>query len=200
MESSLDGPLQKRIRELENGIREFRRREQMLAGELETLQQVATQLITAHGMEALYDQILDTALAILNADLATIQMVHPKRGTNGELKLLAHRGFSEEAAQRWVWIGADSRTTCGEALRTGQRVIVPDVRHCDFMAGSKDLVAFLEMGIQAAQTLPLVSRSRRTGRDGHHLLARASRAVRERVARIRHSGATRRGLHRACSG
>ena len=159
MESSVDRHLRERIRELEHSNREFWRRERMLAGELETLQQVATQLITAHGMEALYDQILDTALAILNADLATIQMVLPKRGAHGQLRLLAHRGFSEEDAQRWEWIGVDSRTTCGEALRTGQRVTVPNVRHCDFMAGSKDLEAFLEAGIQAAHTLPLVSRS-----------------------------------------
>jgi PAS domain S-box-containing protein len=131
----------------------------MLATELQTLQHVASQLITAQGTEALYDQILDTALAILNADLASIQMFHAGRGTNGKLKLLAHRGFSAEAAKRWEWVGPDSRTTCGEALRTGRRVTVPDVRHCDFMAESEDLQAFLDVGIHAAQTLPLVSQS-----------------------------------------
>jgi PAS domain S-box-containing protein len=129
------------------------------ADELKTLQQVATQLITAEGMAGLYDQILDTALAILHADLASIQMVNPERGRPRELKLLGHRGFSPQAAKRWEWVNTDSRTTCGEALRTGERVVVPDVRQCDFMAGSEDLEAFLDAGIHAAQSLPLVSRS-----------------------------------------
>jgi GAF domain-containing protein len=110
-------------------------------------------------LEALYDLILDTALEIQNGALATIQMVHPKGGANGQLKLLGHRGVSEEAARRWEWVNTDSSTTCGEALRTGRRVTIPDVRHCDFMAGSEDLKTFLDAGIHAAQTLPLVSRS-----------------------------------------
>jgi GAF domain-containing protein len=131
----------------------------MLSTELEALQEVATQLITAQGMEALYDQTLDTALTILQADFASIQMVHLEPGTKGKLKLLGHRGFSAQAAKRWEWVGQDSRTTCGEALRTGRRIDVPDVRKCDFMAGSEDLKTFLDAGIHAAQTFPLVSRS-----------------------------------------
>jgi hypothetical protein len=73
----------------------------MLARELsaaERLQQVSTQLITTRGTEALYEQILDTALAILRGDFASIQQFYPDRGT-GELRLLGHRGFSAEGGQ-----------------------------------------------------------------------------------------------------
>jgi GAF domain-containing protein len=161
----------------------IRHSQQIEEDELQTLQQVATQLISASGMEVLYDRILDTALAILHAELASIQMIHPERGT-GELKLLGHRGFSPEAAKRWEWVDKDSSTTCGQALRSGRRVIVPDVRNCDLMAGSEDLEAFLDAGIRAAQTLPLVSRSGELlgmvttyWRDPHELSARESRAL-----------------------
>src|SRR5215467_8563050 len=133
--------------------------QRMLATELEALQQVATQLITARGMKALYDQTLDAALTILHADFASIQMVYPEPGTKGKLKLLGHRGLNAEAAERWAWVDQDSRNTCGEALRTGRRVVVPDIRQCDFMAERGDLKPFLDAGIHAAQTLPLVSRS-----------------------------------------
>ena len=158
MESEVERLVRERTRELEAANAALRKSEQMLAKEIDAaqrLQHVATQLMVVQGTEALHEQILDTALAILHADLASIQMVHPERGTTGELKLLGHRGFSGQAAKRWEWVGADSRTTCGEALRTGQRVIVPDVRTCDFMAGSEDLKAFLDAGVHAAQTLPL---------------------------------------------
>src|SRR3954471_20185497 len=103
------------------------------------LQQIATQSIDAGGIEALYEQILDTAMAILHSDFASLQMFHPERGSSGELRLLGHRGFSAEAVRRWEWIGPNARTTCGEALRTGQRVVVTDVRNCAFMVGSEDL-------------------------------------------------------------
>jgi len=86
-------------------------------------------------------------------------MFYPERGTNGELRLLGHRGFSTEAAKRWEWVNSSTRTTCGEALRTGRRTVVSDVRTCGFMAGSKDLEGYLAAGIRAAQSLPLISRS-----------------------------------------
>jgi PAS domain S-box-containing protein len=142
-----------------NSSESLRKTKQTQGKEREALPQIATQLITASGIGALSDRILDTALAIMRADLASIQMIHPERGATGELKLLGHRGFSPQAAERWEWVGVDSRTTCGEALRTGRRVIVPDVRNCDFMAGSEDLEAFLDAGIRGAQSVPLVSRS-----------------------------------------
>ena len=126
---------------------------------VQSLQYVATRLIVAHGTEALYDEILDAALAIVHADLASIQMARPDQGAPGELKLLGHRGFSAQAAKRWEWVGPNSRTTCGQALRTGRKVVVPDIRLCDFLAGSEDLAAMLDAGIHAAQTLPLISRS-----------------------------------------
>jgi PAS domain S-box-containing protein len=116
-------------------------------------------LINAHGTDALYEEILDAARSILRADFASIQMFYPERGTNGELRLLGHRGFSAEAAKRWEWVLPSSRTTCGEALRTRKRVFVPDVRNCDFMSGSEDLEGYLSSGIHAVQTTPLVSRS-----------------------------------------
>src|SRR3954467_13060561 len=103
------------------------------------LQQIATQPMDAGGVEALYEQILDTAMAILHSDFASLQMFHPERGSSGELRLLGHRGFGSEAVRRWQWVGLTTRTTCREALRTGQRVAVADVRDCDFMASSEDL-------------------------------------------------------------
>ena len=73
-------------------------------GAAQRLQRIATQLIDARGIEALYDQILDTVLAILNSDFASLQMFYPERGSGGELRLLGHRGFSAEATRRWEWV------------------------------------------------------------------------------------------------
>ncbi len=140
----------------------LRESERSLAAELDTaqrLQQVSTQLIQADRIEALYEQILDTAVMIMKSDFASIQMLSPERGTVGELLLLGYRGFNPEAARFWKWVRPDSESSCGKALRTRQRVIVPDIQHCEFLAGSADQETYLQTGIHAVQTTPLISRS-----------------------------------------
>ncbi|HET6628720.1 MAG TPA: ATP-binding protein [Woeseiaceae bacterium] len=133
-----------------------------LAAELEAarhLHGVSTQLIQADDIDALYDRILETAVAIMRADFASFQMLHPERGEGGELRLLGHRGFNPEAARFWEWVRPDSASACGTALRSGRRAVVTDVEHCEFMTGSEDLRIFRATGIRAVQTTPLVSRS-----------------------------------------
>jgi PAS domain-containing protein len=162
MESELERRVAERTRELQKANEALQQSQQMFAGELDIaqrLQHVATELISARGTQALYEQILDTAMAILHADFASIQKFYPERATNGELQLLGHRGFSLDAAANWEWIRPTRCTSCSEALRTGRRVAVPDVRTCDFMSGSDDLEEYLSAGIFAMQTTPLVSRS-----------------------------------------
>jgi signal transduction histidine kinase len=138
------------------------RSEQDLAAELsaaQKLQQVSTQLIQTENIEALYERILDTAVEVLHSDFASIQMFYPARGSGGELRLLGYRGFTEEAARFWEWVSPASQTSCGEALRTGQRVAAPDVQKCDLIADSEDMKMYLQTGIRAVQTTPLLSRS-----------------------------------------
>lgn len=98
-------------------------------------------------------------LASVHADFASLQMFYPEHGGSGTLRLLAQRGFSAEASHRWQCVTVSTRSTCGEALRTGKRVTVPDVRTCPFMAGSEDLDIYLNAAIRAGQTTPLTSRS-----------------------------------------
>ncbi|MDV2480723.1 PAS domain S-box protein [Methanoculleus sp. Wushi-C6] len=154
--------LQVEIEERTRAQEALRRSEQSLAEELDAarrLQQVSTQLIQADRVETLYEEILDTAVTILHADFASIQMLHPDRGAGGELRLLGHRGFTEEAAKFWEWVRPDSGSSCGEALSTGRRVVVTDIRDCEFLAGSPDREVYLRAGIRAVQTTPLYSRS-----------------------------------------
>jgi signal transduction histidine kinase/CheY-like chemotaxis protein len=157
-ESELEHLVQ-RTGDLEASIAALR---QVSATELdaaERLQRVATQLITAQDSGAVFDQIVDAALAIVHSDFASIQMFYPERGNSGELRLLGHRGFTPETAERWEWVHAATRTACAESLRTSRRVEVPDVRNCDFLSGSGNLEPYLSAGILAVQSTPLISRS-----------------------------------------
>jgi PAS domain S-box-containing protein len=162
MKSQMDQTMRERTRELVAALEQLHSIDQRLSLEVEAaqrLQQVATQLITAQGTQALYEQILDAAHSLLRADFASIQMLYPDRGTDGELVLLSHRGFSPGDEKCWASVNSYSRTVCAEVLRTGRRVVVPDVRKCEFIAGSDQLEAYIAAGIIALQTTPLVSRS-----------------------------------------
>jgi len=125
----------------------------------ELLQNISTQLIHENRVEALYEKIVDAAVMLMRSDYGTMQRHYPQRGRGGQLRLLAHRGFPPQAAKAWKWAPADAPTTCCTALRTGKRVIVHDFEQCDFMAGTEALRAHLQVGIRAAQSTPLISRS-----------------------------------------
>ena len=103
-----------------------------------------------------YEKIVDDAMTLMGSDYASLQMLFPERGPGGELQLLAFRGFNPEAAKFWEWVRADSKSTCGIALRDKKRVVAPDIACCDFMAGSEDQQVYLQTGIHSCQTTPLI--------------------------------------------
>jgi two-component system CheB/CheR fusion protein len=122
------------------------------------LQQISTLLIQEDNVEILYRQILDAAIVLMRSDAGSIQMVDAE---HGDLRLLVWQGFHPESAAFWQRVNLNSNGSCGEALRTGERVVVPDTEACAFMAGAPDLEECRRSGIRAVQSTPLVSRSGR---------------------------------------
>jgi signal transduction histidine kinase/ActR/RegA family two-component response regulator len=147
------------------GAIERARSDAALAAELadtRLLQALSAELVAEEDASALHEKIVDAALSIVRADFASFQIFDADRPPNGELQLIALRGFSADAARRWEWIGVDARTPCGEALRTGARVIIPDIEQAAFMAGSDDQACLLNAGARSGQTTRLVSRAGKT--------------------------------------
>jgi PAS domain S-box-containing protein len=139
----------------------LRESEARLAAELadaQQLQKISSQLIEQDDVGALYEQILDAALAVMRAEMGSLQMLVPEKN---ELYLLAWRGFDPQSARFWEWVRVDSASTCGAALKSGGRVVAADVETCAFMAGTQDLEFYRLSGIRAVQTTPLVSRGGR---------------------------------------
>jgi PAS domain S-box-containing protein len=122
------------------------------------LQAISTWLIQGGDLEALYRQILDAAIAVMRSDMGSMQLLYPEKNA---LRLLVWNGFDPASASFWEWVRLDSATTCGVALRTQERVIVPDIETCDFMAGTEDLEVSRQSGIRAVQSTPLIARDGR---------------------------------------
>jgi len=125
------------------------------------LQEISTHLIQESSIEALYEKIIDAAVAIMRSDYASMQTLREEQGDNSELHLLAFRGFNPQAAKFWERVSRDSASTCAMGLRAGKRVIAQDVEKCDLLGGSEHLAMYLQTGIRAVQSTPLVSRDGR---------------------------------------
>jgi len=122
------------------------------------LQEISTLLIREGNLDALYERVLDAAVGLMSADMGSMQTFYPEEG---ELRLLAWRGFHPESAAFWERVDVDSGCACGVALSQGRRIIVPDTEAWNFTAGTGDVYAYRRSNIRAVQSTPLVSRSGR---------------------------------------
>ncbi|HEX6613441.1 MAG TPA: GAF domain-containing protein [Rhodanobacteraceae bacterium] len=122
------------------------------------LQSVSTELLSETDPDALYSRIVDASAALMRSDGASLRMFHPERGAQGELRLLAQRGFSEDAAHNSEWLKVDSSSICGLALQRGKRIIIRDVRKCSDVA-APGAAGYERAGVRAVQTMPLFSRA-----------------------------------------
>jgi two-component sensor histidine kinase len=132
-----------------------------LAAELEAMQQlqeISSTLIREGDTEALYRKIINAAVTVMGSQAASIQALHPGRG---QLRLIGSKGFHPESTAYWEWVSLGSGSTCGLALNSGKRVVVPDIENCELMAGSRDLDEYRRSCIRAVQSTPLVSRTGR---------------------------------------
>ena len=147
---------------VEQRTAELREAESRLADELadaQLLQRISAALISENDVQSLYGQIVHAAVGIMGSDFASMQMFCPERGEGGELRLLASHGFSEQAQAFWEWVDVSTASSCGAALRSRERIIVPDIEQCAFLADTSNLVAYREAAIRSMQTTPLLSRS-----------------------------------------
>jgi PAS domain S-box-containing protein len=145
--------------EKQDAIREGERR---LAQELENsrlLHDISNELICEQDISALYRKIVEAASRLMHSSYASMQELFTNHDGVSELKLLANKGFIPEAAEFWDRVHMDSGSSCAVALASGQRIVVPDVERCEFMAGTEDLDTYLKTGIHSVQTSPLHSRS-----------------------------------------
>lgn len=141
--------------------KELRDSERQLSEELAAsrqLQAISSVLIREDDVAAFHNRLIAAAIALVSSDAASMQLLDHGRDA---LHLLAWEGFHPESAAFWEWVDLKSASTCSEALSSGERVIVPDVEDCDFLAGTEDLAAYRRSGIRAVQSTPLISRSGR---------------------------------------
>lgn len=153
--------LEARSRELECALKRHEETERKLEAELadtRLLHELSAAFVDEDDVSIFHQKLVDAAALVMRSDAASMQSFHPERGTDGELRLLAHRGFGAEAAAFWEWVRPDSCCACGQALRERARIVLPDIEAPGVDIGAGHLAVFRGIGIRAIQTTPLRSR------------------------------------------
>ena len=137
----------------------IKKSEKQLAYDLEDakkLQIFSSQIIHEENIDLLYEQLVDAAIALMQSDMACIQLYHPEKK---QLELLTYKGFHPESAANWEWVSTESKSVCSAALNHGERFIVSDLEKDELMAKKEGLKYYQLSGIRAAQSTPLISRN-----------------------------------------
>ena len=97
--------------------------------------------------------VLDTAIAIAGADKGNLQLLDP---TTGALSIAAQRGFEEPFLNFFAAV-RDDASACAAAMKSGERVIVEDVRESEIFAAQPSKEVLLDAGVRAVTSTPLLA-------------------------------------------
>ncbi len=102
----------------------------------------------------LLGEVLDTAIALTEADFGNIQMLDPA----GHLRIVAQRGFPDWWIAYWNTAAA-GQGACGAALAQDERLVIEDVEQSPIFAGTPALDIQLKAGVRAVHAFPLRNHS-----------------------------------------
>ena len=131
-----------------------------LAAELDAmtrLHTINTHLLRQSNIHGVFDEIVETAIAVTHADMGDIRLFDTQSGT---LKIMAHKGFKQPFLDFFGSV-QEGHAACGTVLRQGRRVIVENVAESPIFAGTPELQAMLAAGARAVQSTPLLSHAGR---------------------------------------
>jgi PAS domain S-box-containing protein len=117
------------------------------------LHELSKKVLGDGGLEGLLQEVMDASVATVGADHGTLQLLEGK-----SLRSVAYRGHKPPFLK--FFDSADTvASTCWEAAKRGERVVVPDVEKSELFAGTESLAVLRAAGVRSVQSTPMVSRS-----------------------------------------
>lgn len=139
-------------------ITERKNAEDAVAGDLRATRILAdhnARLISNMNSQAIYQEILETAILLTDADAGTVQILDENAK---ELIMVAAQGFDQTMTQRFHRVAAGSKTTCGMALIKNERIVLDyDDPKLQDMDGEMQM--HVNAGYLSGQSTPLSPRS-----------------------------------------
>jgi GAF domain-containing protein len=119
---------------------------------------ILQRLTQSEDVNSYLQQILDVAITMTGADMGTLQRFDDK---NDCLRIVASRGFSNEALRFFGTVRRDTNTSCAAALTRRMHVFVGDIPTSYLYVGTPELDMMRAIGVAAAQSTPFISSSGR---------------------------------------
>ncbi|WP_159799168.1 GAF domain-containing protein [Flavobacterium sp. MK4S-17] len=132
--------------------------QQKLLQELKDTKYLQDRLINTSNINTIFSDILDAAIAIMKSDMGSLQLYVSEKEV---LELLTWKGFHPESAEYWSKVDTDSQSTCGKALKMGERIVIKNVYQFEFEDNTSDYHYYRLSGITTVQSTPLLSREGR---------------------------------------
>jgi PAS domain S-box-containing protein len=127
----------------------------LLKADLEALtlmHTLSSKLIGAEGIEPLLQEIMDAAVAIVDAKMGTLQLLE-----GDSLRIVAHYGHQQPFLE-FFESAENVASVCGEAMQRWERVVIEDVETSSLFVGTTSLDIMREAGVRAVQSTPMLSR------------------------------------------
>jgi PAS domain S-box-containing protein len=120
---------------------------------MQKLRELSRKVLGPGGLDALLQEIMDVAVEIMGANQGTLQLLE-----GNSLRIAAQRGHTESFLK--FFASAETvASSCWEAARRGDRVVVPDVENSELFAGTESLTILRAAGVRSLQSTPMVSRT-----------------------------------------
>jgi PAS domain S-box-containing protein len=136
-------------------ISERKRTEARLAADLAALTRLhalSARTLQAEGLAPLLQEVMDAAVAIVDADHGTLQFLEGET-----LRIVAHHGH-QPAFLEYFAEAENRASVCGAALARGERAVVPDVETSDLFVDTPSLPVLRAAGVRAVQSTPMFTR------------------------------------------
>jgi PAS domain S-box-containing protein len=138
-------------------VTERKRAETLIAADLRDmtrLNQLSNRLVReGSDFNRNLNAVVETAIAIAGADKGNLQLLDP---TTGVLTIAAQHGFGDPFLEFFASV-RDDASACAAAMKSGERVIVEDVRESEVFAGQPSKKVLLDADVRAVTSTPLLA-------------------------------------------
>src|SRR5258708_6366064 len=118
------------------------------------LHELSTRLTATSDLSSILYEVLDATMELQGANSGDIHLYDDATGT---LKIVAHRGLSQEFLDHFAIVDAGDPSLCGLALRSGARIIIEDVNLDADFAPHRGIAA--SAGFRGVQSTPFYERN-----------------------------------------
>ena len=120
---------------------------------LTRIHELSEMLIGTFGIQPLLQEIMDAAVAIVDAKFGTLQLLE-----DDSLRIVSHYGHQQPFLD-FFSSAEDVTSVCVEAMQRWKRVIIEDVETSSLFVGTPSLDVMRKAGVRAVQSTPMVSRA-----------------------------------------